>query len=202
MELSSRRRWVIYFIGVAIGCVISAIILGQRGLPHPGQTPEPGVIRREVPGVIGELMADGRPLEGDFVISTDDGTPAADGSRLRAVVVPGLDPGAFIRVEEQCTPPNSGGRFAVTAWKFMFADRVRVKLAPQADRKALGDALHAHGWRFLELEPGTDWIAIQLDAHHAFTVPKAVTEIQAWTQWVSAVEPDFLPAPTGKLHAD
>ncbi len=108
MSLSTRQRFGAYFIGFGIGCVIVAIIFTLRGLPQkPGfEPPAPGVVRREVPGMLAQLALSGRPIEGEYVLSHEDsrtagGLDPATGRFSRAIVVAGLDPGAFIRVEEQ-----------------------------------------------------------------------------------------------------
>jgi hypothetical protein len=141
-------------------------------------------------------MQDHQPLEGDFVLSQSDDshTPGhVAGESTRGLVVPGLDPGAYIRVEEKSASTNPG---RVLDWKFMFADRVRVKLVSPADSRALADAMRPLGWHFPGGASAAGWISIQLDAHDVHTVPDAVAKLKSWPQWVADAAPDYLPAPT------
>ena len=197
MALSNSQRFGAYFLGLGLGCIIVSIILRVRGMPHPPEEPPPGVIRREVPGAFAQLMQNHQHIEGDFVLSQSDDLHAAShaaGQDIRCAVVPGLDPGAYIRVEEKSSLANPG---QVLDWKFMFADRVRVKLASLADSRALAEAMRPLGWHFLAGQGADGSISIQLDAHDVRSVPAAVAKLKSWPQWVMDAEPDFLPAPSG-----
>jgi len=200
MSLTTRQRIGAYFIGFGIGCVLVAIIFTIRGLPHSAQAepPPPGVIRREVPGVLGQMMQAGQPIAGDFVLSLEDSRKSGKidpdtGRFSRAIVVAGLDPGAFIRVEEQSLLKAPD---AVVDWKFMFADRARAQLKPDADTKALAEAMAPLGWHYLGGKGQDGWMTISLKDHAAGSVPQAVAQLQEWTQWVAAAEPDYLPMPS------
>ncbi len=196
MSLTTSQRFGAYFIGFGLGCVLVSIYLSVRGLPHPPEPPPPGVIRREVPGALAQMMLSGTPIDGDFVLSHDDSrtlaAPAA-GRFTRALVVAGLDPGAFIRVEEQSlvTDPDK-----VVDWKFMFADHARAQLKPGADTRALADAMKPLGWRFAGDKDKDGWATILLSGHSVKSLPQALAQLQAWPQWVAAAAPDYLPAPS------
>jgi hypothetical protein len=195
MSLSSKQRYGAFFTGVGLGCVMAAIYFGARGLPHAPEPPPPGVIRRQVPGVLAEMMQTGRPITGEFVLSQLDDQHIRthdSGTFRRWVVVPGLDPGAFIRIEEvsRLQEPDK-----VVDWKFMFADQVRAKLIPQADTHAIAEAMQPLGWHFIGGKDKDDWVEISLGSHHVASVPDAVTKLTAWTQWIAQAEPDFLPPP-------
>jgi hypothetical protein len=198
MSLTNRQRYGAIFTGLAIGCVLSALILGKRGLPHPPPPPDPGVIRREVPGIVAQWMEKGQPIEGDFVMSEATGPAAGAGGRVRALVVPGLDEGALIRIEETPAPAGSGKQ--VQGWKFMFADRVRAQLTPGADTPAMAEALRALGWHFYARDLTGLWVTIALNTHSAESLPLALAKLREWPQWVAAEEPDYLPAPTGDAN--
>jgi hypothetical protein len=196
MSLTTPQRFGAYFIGFGLGCVLISIYFSVRGLPHPPEPPPPGVIRREVPGALAQMMLAGAPIDGDFVLSSDDSrtmaVPAA-GRFTRALVVTGLDPGAYIRVEEQSlvTAPNQ-----VVDWKFMFADHARVQLKPGVDTRPLADAMQPLGWRFAGDQDRDGWATILLRGHHVKSLPQALAQLRAWPQWVVAAEPDYLPAPS------
>jgi hypothetical protein len=164
----------------------------MRGLPHPPEPPPPGVIRREVPGALAQTVKGGAPFHADSVLSEFKTPPAADGTHTRAFVVEGLDPGAYIRVEEIYAP---GVEDAVKDWKFMFADGVRARLAPQADTPAMAAALRALGWRLRGLPDKDGWVLIALNSHTAASVPIALKQLQEWPQWVAEAGPDYLPPP-------
>jgi hypothetical protein len=197
MALTTPQRFGAYFAGFGLGCIIVSIILSIRGLPHPPVPPPPGVIRREVPGALTQWMQNHQHIEGDFVLTQSDDLHAPTheaGLATRCVVVPGLDPGAFIRVEEKSTLTNPD---VVTDWKFMFADRVRLKLVSPADSRALADAMHSLGWQFLGDRGADGSVSIVLAAHEVHSVPDAIARLKSWPQWVADAEPDYLPAPTG-----
>ena len=111
----------------------------------------------------------------------------------RFVVIAGLDPGAFIRIEEISTlsAPNQ-----VVDWKFMFADRVRAQLVPGADTRAMTEAMDPLGWHFASGKDKDGWVTIALRTHDASSVTKALLQLQQWPQWVAKSEPDYLPPPT------
>ncbi len=200
MSLTLRQRFGAYFIGFGIGCVIVAIIFSIRGLPHKSEyePPAPGVIRRQVPGVLAQLAQSGQPIEGDYVLSREDSRKLgridpATGRFYRAVVVAGLDPGAFIRVEEQSFNKEPD---KVVDVKFMFADQVRAQLKPDTDTKALAEAMAPFGWHYVGAKGPDGWVTISLKDHDVRCAPVAVAQLQAWSQWVITAEPDYLPAPT------
>jgi hypothetical protein len=138
------------------------------------------------------------PVLGDFVLSQSDDLHAPNrdaNTRTRCVVVTGLDPGAFIRIEEKSTVTNPD---EVTEWKFMFADHVRVKLVSAEVSRALAEAMRPQGWHFLGEQNPDGWIGIMLASHDVHSVPEAVDKLKAWPQWVASVEPDYLPAPSNE----
>ena len=98
MALTTPQRFGAYFVGnSASGCIIVSIILGVRGLPHPPEPPPPGVIRREVPGMLSQWMQNHQPIFRADLSSCrnldDLHAPNRDaGHRTRCVVVTGLDP--------------------------------------------------------------------------------------------------------------
>ncbi len=200
MSMPTRQRLIVFSVGFAMGCVIVAIVLRHRGLPHRPVAPDPGVERRIVPGVLSEWTKSGKPVEGDFVVSEAPGPLAPDGSRTRAVVVPGLDPGSFIRIEEEWAPGPPSAMPTVRAWKFMFADRVKVKLLQNTDTKAMAEALKPFGWHFSGRGATDNEVFIALGAHTAAAVPTALAQLQKWPQWVVSAEPDYLPPPAEGLH--
>ncbi len=196
MALTSQQRYGAFFIGVGIGCVLVTIYFGVRGMPKPPEPLPPGAVRREVPGAVLQWVAEGQPIEGKFVLSFKDarsGAGVSTGRFSRFVVVSGLDPGAFIRIQEQSTLSNPD---VVIDWKFMFADQVRVQLAPQADTKALAEAMAKSGWRFTGSKDKDGWLFVHLADHEAMSVDRAVAQLQQWPQWVAKAEPDYLPMPT------
>jgi len=193
MLMTTKQRVATFCFGIAMGCVVATLILGRHGLPKAPERPDEGVIRREVPGAVTQWMQMGVPIEGDFILSESIGAASADGQILRWIVVPGLDPGAYIRVEEKS--PSTDLR-RVTGWKFMFADRVHAQLQPDADTRALSAALAAHGWHYLGGKSPGNWVTVQLDDHKADTVTAALKEFQAWPQWIAQAEPDYLPTPS------
>jgi hypothetical protein len=195
MALTSKQRFGAFFIGVGIGCVFLTLYYSVRGLPKVAGPPPPGVIRRQVPGVILQWMAPGQPIAGNFVLSeadSRDGGGASAGRFSRFVVIAGLDPGAFIRIEEISTldAPNQ-----VVDWKFMFADRVRAQLVPGADTHAMAEAMAKLDWRFAGGKDQDGWVAIALKTHDASSVSKALLQLQQWPQWVAKSAPDYLPPP-------
>ena len=199
MSLTTRQRFGAYFIGFGIGCVICAVIFTIRGLPHKAdyEPPAPGVIRRQVPGVLAQLAQSGQPIEGEYVLSHEDsrmlgGIDPATGRFYRAIVVAGLDQGSFIRVEEQSfnNDPNK-----VVDVKYMFADQVRTQLKPDADTKGLANAIAPFGWHYVGGKGTDGWMTIALKDHDVRSVPLAIAQLQSWPQWVAAAEPDYLPAP-------
>jgi hypothetical protein len=200
MSMPTRQRLIVLSVGFAMGCVIVGIVLRHRGLPHRPQAADPGVERRMVPGVLSEWTKSGKPIEGDFIVSEAPGPLAPDGSRTRGVVVPGLDPDSFVRIEEEWAPGPPSAEPTVRAWKFMFADRVRAKLRPGTDTKAMAEALKPLGWHFSGRGPGENEVTIALGAHLAATVPTALVQLQKWPQWIETVEPDYLPPPAERLH--
>jgi hypothetical protein len=192
MELTGKQRLKAYAMGALGGGVLMGLLLWHHGLPKPVVLPEPGVERRQVPGILAQWMATGQPVEGSFVVSQMMEPRAANGTRVCAVVVPGLDDGSFVRVEEQWgpeTPPM------VQGWKFMYADRVKVKLRDGADTAAFAARLQKSGWHFLKRDPASGWVTIGLDSHAAKTVPEALAQLRTWSPWVEAAEVDELPAP-------
>lgn len=195
MSLSTQQRYIAFFGGVGVSCLLLTIYFGIRGLPQPSQLPPPGVIRREVPGAVLQWMSENKPIEGPFVLSHDDTrTIGGSGPRFtRRVVVSGLDPGAYILVLEYSPfdKPDT-----VTDWKFMFADHVRVQLTPNADTRAMAGEMDKFGWHFNGGKDKDGWVTIQLKDHNATSVGEADWQLQKWPQWVAKVEPDFLPAPT------
>ena len=198
MSLTMPQRLGAYFTGFGIGCILVGVYLAVRGLPQQPAPPPPGVIRREVPGALAQWVLSGSPIDGDFVLSHDDnrttgGADAATGKFTRALVVAGLDSGAFIRVEEQSTNQNPE---RVLDWKYMFADHARIKLQPGVDTRTLADAMNPFGWRFTGERDQDGWATILLKDHDVKSLPKAIAQLQAWPQWVAAAEPDYLPAPT------
>jgi hypothetical protein len=198
MDLTTPQRIGAYFAGFGLGCIMVSVILTLRGLPHAPEPPPPGVIRREVPGMLSQWMQSHLPILGDFVLSQSDDlhTPNRDPAfRTRCVVVTGLDPGAFIRIEERSTLANLD---EVTDWKFMFADHVRVKLVSPDASHALVDAMRPFGWHFLGDQNPDGWIGIMLDGHDVRSVPAAVDKLKSWPQWVAVAEPDYLPAPSNE----
>lgn len=199
MALTSQQRYGAFFIGVGLGSVVAVIYFTVRGLPHPAELPEPGVIRRQVPGAVSQWMSGGLPITGSFVLSQADartagGSGASQFSRF--VVVTGLDPGAYIRIEEisNVQQPDK-----VIDWKFMFADHVRAQLLPNADTQAMSAEMAKLGWRFAGGKDKDGWVLITLKEHDAMSVAKAQLQLQQWPQWVAKAEPDYLPvpAPTG-----
>jgi hypothetical protein len=196
MSLSTPQRFGAYFIGFGIGCVLVSIYFSVRGLPHAPEPPPPGVIRREVPGALAQWMLSGMPIEGDFVLSHDDNrtTGGANAGRFtRALVVPGLDPGAFIRIEEQSLVKDYD---QVVDWKFMFADHVRAQLQPGVDTRVLADAMNSFGGHFAGDKDKDGWSTILLKDHDVKSMPQALAQLQAWPQWVAAAAPDYLPPPS------
>jgi hypothetical protein len=193
MELTSKQRFAAFGVGAGIGLVLSALYMWDRGWPKPKPLPEPGVERREVPGVLAQWTSSGQPVEGAFIVSQALQKRAADGSRLRGLVVPGLDPGSFVRIEEEWAP---GYPPTVRAWKFMFADRVKARLREQADTPAMAAALAARGWYFKTRDPVSGWVTIEIGAHEARSVPDALKQLLAWPQWVVDAQPDLLPPPS------
>jgi hypothetical protein len=177
------------------------IYVSVRGLPHQPEAPPIGVIRREVPGALAQWMANGTLVDGDFILSHMDtrvtgGADPVTGKFARAVVVAGLDPGAFIRVEEQSQNKEPD---KVTDWKFMFAGQVRARLVPNADTAALAKAMMPLGWNFTGGQDKDGWVTIVLKDHDVKSVPQAVAQLKAWPQWVAEATPDYLPAPgTGR----
>jgi hypothetical protein len=192
MELTSKQRLAAFGAGAGFGLVLMALYWWDRGTPKHLPPPEPGVERRAVPGVLAQWTSSGQPIEGAFIVSQALGVAAADGSRLRGVVVPGLDPGTFIRIEEEWAP---GVPPVVRAWKFMFADRVKVRLREKADTQAMAKALSARGWKFKARDPVSGWVTIDLGAHEAQSVPEGLKELRGWPQWVVDAQPDLLPPP-------
>ncbi|HVU38977.1 MAG TPA: hypothetical protein VHC95_11635 [Opitutales bacterium] len=195
MALTSKQRYGAFFIGVGLGSVLAVIYFTIRGLPQPPVLPEPGVIRRQVPGAVSQWMSGGMPITGAFVLSQAD-SRAGGGSGpdqfSRFVVVTGLDPGAYIRIEEisNVRQPDK-----VTAWKFMFADQVRAQLLPNADTHAMSEEMAKLGWHFAGGKDKDGWALIALKEHDAMSVAKAQLQLQQWPQWVAKTEPDYLPAP-------
>ncbi|HTB63189.1 MAG TPA: hypothetical protein VK737_06335, partial [Opitutales bacterium] len=121
------------------------------------------------------------------------GADPVTGKFARAVVVAGLDPGAFIRVEEQSQNKEPD---KVTDWKFMFAGQVRARLVPNADTAALAKAIMPLGWNFTGVQDKDGWVTIVLKDHDVKSVPQAVAQLKAWPQWVADATPDYLPAPS------
>jgi len=198
MSLTTRQRFGAYFTGFGIGCLLVGIYLSMRGLPHTPEPTPPGVIRHETPGALAQWMLRGAPIDGDFILSHDDnrttgGADAATGRFIRAVVVSGLDPGAFIRVEESSLIKEPD---QVVDWKYMLADRVRAQLKPGADTRAMADAMTPLGWRFSGGKDQDGWATILLKDHDVKALPLALGQLRAWPQWVAAAEPDYLPAPS------
>jgi len=196
MSLSTKQRYGAFSIGAGIGCVLAVIYFSARGLPHPPELPPPGVIRREVPGVILQWMQNGQPIAGDFVLSQMDSRQAGGvsaGRFSRFVVVAGLDPGAYIRIEEVSTLKEPD---QVVDWKFMFADHIRAQLLPGADTRAMAEEMVKLGWHFTGGKDKDGWVLIALKEHDADSVGKASWQMQKWPQWVAKAEPDYLPAPT------
>jgi hypothetical protein len=198
MSLTTQQRFGAYFTGFGIGCVLVGIYLSARGLPHSPEPPAPGVIRREVPGALAQWMITGAPVDGDFILSHDDnrttgGADAATGRFTRALVVSGLDPGAFIRVEEDSFNKDPD---KVVDWKYMFADHARAQLQPGVDTRTLADAMNPFGWHFVGDKDKDGWATILLNGHDVKTLPQALAQLRAWPQWVAAAEPDYLPAPS------
>jgi len=194
MEMTGKQRLMAFLAGATAGAVLTGAIFWHRGLPHRAALPEPGVERRLTPGALTQWTNNGQPIEGAFITSESLGPVAADGSRTRGVVVPGLDPGSYVRLEEQWAP---GTPPVVRAWKFMFADRVRVKLKAGADTRAMAEALQAKGWRFAARDAASGWVTVALGTHLAGSVPAALKQMQAWPQWVVDAQPDLLPPPNG-----
>jgi hypothetical protein len=195
METPPDQRWKIFGVGFAGGLVLAAIIFWHHGWPRRAAGPEPGTIRHLTPGALIEWTSTGQPIEGDFVLSQTLSPAAPDGTRTRGVVVPGLDAGSYVRIEETWAPETPGAAPTVRAWKFMFADHVRVKLQRGADSQALAAALHTRGWRFTARDVASGWITVGLGVHVANAVPTALAQLRAWPQWVAQAEPDTLPPP-------
>ncbi len=80
--------------------------------------------------------------------------------------------------------------------KYMFADQVRAQLKPDADTKALADAMAPFGWHYVGGKAADGWMTIALKDHDVRSVPLAVAQLQSWPQWVVVASPDYLPAPT------
>jgi hypothetical protein len=196
MALSTQQRYIAFFGGVGVSCVLLTIYFGVRGLPQPPELPAPGVIRREVPGAVLQWMAESKPIEGAFVLSQDDARKAggvSSGRFSRFLVVPGLDPGAYIRIEEIAASQEPD---KIADWKFMFADHVRVLLQPNADTRAMATEMAKLGWHFSGGKDKEGWVTIILKDHQANSVGQAQWQLQQWPQWVAKAEPDYLPAPT------
>jgi hypothetical protein len=191
MALTGKQRLKAFLAGMGGGVVLAGLLAWHHGLPKAKPIPEAGELRREVPGILAQWTSAGQPIEGTFVLSQMLQERAAHGTRTRAVVVPGLDDGSYIRVEETWGPENPP---RVRAWKFMFADRVRIKLKAGADSTGLTKALVAQGWMLVRRDPANGWITIGLNAHEAKTVGEALAQVRAWPQ-VDAAEPDELPGP-------
>lgn len=192
MALTGKQRIAAFVAGVVLGGLLAAAVMSHRRLPVREVTTEPDGLRRMVPGVLGQWVSTAQPIEGDFVVSQMQTARSADGTRLRAVVVPGLDAGSFVRVEETWAAENPP---VVRGWKFMFADRVRAQLQPGVDTAPLAAALKAKGWHIVAWDPAGGWMTLALGAHDAKSVPEALTQLQAWPQWVAAADPDYLPGP-------
>ena len=192
MALTGKQRIAAFVVGVVLGGVLAAGVMSHRRPPAQPVVLGPDGERRAVPGVLGQWVSNGQPIEGDFVVSQMFTPRAADGTRLRAVVVPGLDAGSFVRVEETWMPQNPP---VVRGWKFMFADRVRAQLLPGVDTAPFAEAVRAKGWRFTGRDPATGWVTLALGTHEAKSVPEALGQLQAWPQWVAAEAPDYLPGP-------
>ncbi len=196
MALSSKQRYGAFFIGVLIGCTFLTIYYGARGLPSTPTLPPPGTIRRQVPGVVLQWMADGKPIAGDFILSQSDsrqGGGVSSGRFSRFVVLSGLDPGAYIRIEEisLLSAPDK-----VVDWKFMFADHLRAQLVPGADTRALAAEMAKLDWKFSGGKDKDSWVTIALKTHDVSSVPEAELQLNKWPQWVAKSEPDYLPAPS------
>jgi hypothetical protein len=198
MSLSTRQRFGAYFTGFGLGCLLVTIYLSMRGLPHTPEPTPPGVIRHETPGALAQWMLRGAPIDGDFILSHDDnrttgGADLASGRFTRSLVVSGLDPGAFIRIEETSLIKEPE---KVTDWKYMLADRVRAQLKPDADTGAMANAMTPLGWGFSGGKDKEGWATILLKDHDVKALPQALAQLRAWPQWVITAEPDYLPAPT------
>ena len=182
-----------FVVGVVLGGILAAAVMSHRRPAARVMEYGPDGERRAVPGVLGQWVSNGQPIEGDFVASEMFTPRAADGTRLRAVVVPGLDAGSFVRVEETWMRQNPP---VVRGWKFMFADRVRAQLKPGVDTAPLEEAVRAKGWQIKEHDTASGWVTIMLGTHAAKSVPAALAQLQAWPQWVAAEAPDYLPGPS------
>lgn len=196
MSLTSQQRYGAFFIGVGIGCVLVTIYFGVRGVPQPPELPPPGVIRREVPGAVLQWMTENKPIEGPFVLSQADARKAggvSSGRFSRFLVVPGLDPGAYIRIQETATLQEPD---KIIDWKFMFADQVRAQFQPNADTKAMAAEMSKLGWHFSGGKDKDGWVTIILKDHQATSVDQALGQLQQWPQWIAKAEPDYLPVPS------
>jgi hypothetical protein len=144
-EMSTRKRFAVFGVGFAIGCVILVLLMQGRANRRAEKPERPD----NIPGVVMAYLSAGEPIPETYAVDEWLVEGAAPGQRQRWLSMGGSRPDTWILILENQRPGLTGG-YQVVDWTIFDGDRLWLDVKPNTDTARLSEALRSYEVRLLQ----------------------------------------------------
>ncbi|MDR2981278.1 MAG: hypothetical protein LBV12_03420 [Puniceicoccales bacterium] len=199
--MQKQQRYLVFAIGVLIGCVIVVPIFSARKADKARQ--EQLNAGKQLPGMFVEAAMTGIPIREEnqkFILEEGTETPPEGFAHRRVFITGGrrkfetsgrIAAEDFIKVTEDYDVAQPTATTPVKQFTFTFADRVRVKLADGATVDALEKLAKEKGGIVEQPQAGSlpaEGVIVRLAGHTLSDVPDMLAFLREHPETVSAAE--------------